>query len=158
MPERTGAKLWSSTLKEHLMKILLAVDGSEYTKKMLAYLATHEELFSASHKYTLITVQAQLPARARSAVGKEVVETYQREESEKILAPVSTFLTRHGIEAKSIAKVGHAAEIIAKAADTGKFDLLVMGSHGHGTLGNLVMGSVATKVLANSQVPVLLVR
>ncbi|MDP4770616.1 MAG: universal stress protein, partial [Limnohabitans sp.] len=38
------------------------------------------------------------------------------------------------------------------------FDLVVMGSHGHGTLGNLVMGSVATQVLANCKVPVLLVR
>jgi nucleotide-binding universal stress UspA family protein len=36
--------------------------------------------------------------------------------------------------------------------------LLVMGSHGHGTLGNLVMGSVATQVLAHCKVPVLLVR
>jgi nucleotide-binding universal stress UspA family protein len=140
------------------MKILLAVDGSEFTKKMLAYLATHDELFSTAHKYTLITVQPQLPVRARAAVGKEAVETYQREESEKILAPVSTFLTRHGINAKSITKVGHAGEIISKTADSGKFDMLVMGSHGHGTLGNLVMGSVATQVLAHCKVPVLLVR
>ncbi|MGV0959016.1 MAG: universal stress protein [Limnohabitans sp.] len=140
------------------MKILLAVDGSEYTKKMLAYLATHDELFGASNKYTLITVQPQLPQRARSVIGKEAVETYHREEAEKVLAPVSTFLTRHGIDAKSITKVGHAGEIISKAAESGKFDLLVMGSHGHGTLGNLVMGSVATQVLAHCKVPVLLVR
>ena len=140
------------------MKILLAVDGSEFTKKMLAYLATHDELFSTSNKYTLITAQAQLPARARAVVGKEVVETYQREESEKVLAPVSTFLTRHGIDAKSITKVGHAGEIISKTADSGKFDMVVMGSHGHGTLGNLVMGSVATQVLTHCKVPVLLVR
>jgi nucleotide-binding universal stress UspA family protein len=33
-----------------------------------------------------------------------------------------------------------------------------MGSHGHGTLGNLVMGSVATQVLAHCKAPVLLVR
>ena len=140
------------------MKILLAVDGSEFTKKMLAYLATHEELFGAANKYTLITVQPQLPARARAAVGKEVVEAYQREEAEKVLAPVSAFLTRHGIDAKSITKIGHAGEIISKTAESGKFDLLVMGSHGHGTLGNLVMGSVATQVLAHCKVPVLLVR
>jgi nucleotide-binding universal stress UspA family protein len=140
------------------MKILLAVDGSEFTKKMLAYLATHDELFGASNKYTLITVQPQLPPRARAAVGKEVVEAYQREEAEKVLAPVSTFLARHGIDAKSITKIGHAGEIISKAAESGKFDLLVMGSHGHGTLGNLVMGSVATQVLAHCKVPVLLVR
>ena len=33
-----------------------------------------------------------------------------------------------------------------------------MGSHGYGTLANLVMGSVATAVVANSEVPVLLMR
>ncbi|MBP6277808.1 MAG: universal stress protein [Limnohabitans sp.] len=140
------------------MKILLAVDGSDYTKKMLAYLTTHDELFSASNSYTLLTVQPQLPARARSVVGKEAVEAFQREESEKVLSPVTKFLVRHGIDAKTIAKVGHAGEIISKTADSGKFDLVVMGSHGHGTLGNLVMGSVATQVLAHCKVPVLLVR
>lgn len=140
------------------MKILLAVDGSEYTKKMLAYLTTHEELFSANNSYTLLTVNPQLPARARAAVGKEVVETFQREEAEKVLAPVTKFLLRHGIDAKTVSKVGHAGEIISKTADSGKFHLVVMGSHGHGTLGNLVMGSVATQVLAHCKVPVLLVR
>jgi nucleotide-binding universal stress UspA family protein len=140
------------------MKILLAVDGSPYTKKMLAYLATHDGLFNPEHDYTVFTVQPILPPRARAAVGKEIVDNYYAEESEKVLAPVAKFLLRHGINAKSSWKVGHAGECIAKLADSGKFDLLVMGSHGHGTLVNLVMGSVATKVLAHCKVPVLLVR
>ena len=140
------------------MKILLAVDGSDYTKKMLAYLSTHAELLSPSNSYTLLTVQAQLPPRARTAVGKEVVESYQREESEKVLGPVSKFLLRHEVNAKTLAKVGHAGEIISKTADSGKFDLVVMGSHGHGSWGNLIMGSVATQVLAHCKVPLLLVR
>ena len=140
------------------MKILLAVDGSSYTKKMLAYLTTHDELFSANNDYTVLTVQPALPPRARAAVGKEVVDGYYAEESEKVIASVSKFLTRHGLAAKSTWKVGPAGETIAKFADSGKFDLVVMGSHGHGALGNLVMGSVATQVLANCQVPLLLVR
>ncbi|MDE2616052.1 MAG: universal stress protein [Burkholderiales bacterium] len=140
------------------MKILLAVDGSEYTKKMLAYLTTHDSLFSADHSYTIFTAQPQLPPRARAAVGKEIVDKYHTEEAEKIVAPVSKFLARHGIEAKSQWKIGPAGETIAKVAESGKFDLVVMGSHGHGALGNLVMGSVATQVLAHCGVPVLLVR
>lgn len=139
------------------MKILLAVDGSPYTKKMLAYLATHE-LFTQGNEYTVFTVQPMLPPRARAAVGKEIVEQYYTDETEKILAPVTKFLLRHGIDAKTSWKVGHAGEAIAKFADSGKFDLLIMGSHGHGTLVNLVMGSVATAVLAHCKVPVLLVR
>lgn len=71
---------------------------------------------------------------------------------------MSKFLARHGIDAKSQWKVGHAGETIAKTAEAGKYDLVVMGSHGHTSLGNLVLGSVATQVLAHCSVPVLLVR
>ncbi|WP_053843774.1 universal stress protein [Paracidovorax avenae] len=141
------------------MKILLAVDGSAYTKKMLAYLATHDELLAGgTHDVTAITVQSPLPPRARAALGKDVVEKYYADEAEKVIGPVAKFLARHGITARRLVKTGPVGETIAKAADAGKFDLLVMGSHGHGALGQLVMGSVSTQVLASSRVPVLLVR
>jgi len=140
------------------MKILLAVDGSEYTKRMLAYLTTHDGLFTPDHDYTIFTAQPELPARARAAVGKEIVDKYHIEEAERILAPVSKFLLRHGIDAKSQWKIGPAGESIAKLAKSGKFDLVIMGSHGHGSMVNLVMGSITTKVLASCVVPVLLVR
>jgi len=140
------------------MKILLAVDGSAYTKKMLAYLVTHEQWLSSANSFTLLTVQPQLPPRARSVVGKEATDTWYREESEKVLGPATNFLMRHGINPKTVAKVGHAGETICKVADSGKFDMIIMGSHGHGVFGNLVMGSVATQVLSHSKVPVLMVR
>ena len=140
------------------MNILLAVDGSAYTKKMLAYLAAHDEMLGTSHSYTAITVQAALPPRARAALGKETVDSYYAEEGEKVLAPVVKFLARHGVRLKTVTKVGPAGETIAKVAESGKYDLIVMGTHGHGSLGKLVMGSVSTQVLANCQVPVLLVR
>ncbi|MCW5234384.1 universal stress protein [Verminephrobacter eiseniae] len=140
------------------MNILLAVDGSPYTKKMLAYLATHEELLGSQHTYTVLTVQPPLPARARAALGKEAVDSYHSEEADKILAPVCKFLARHALQTKRIAKVGPVGESIAKLADSGGFDLLVMGSHGHGALTTLVTGSVTAQVLAHSKLPVLLVR
>jgi nucleotide-binding universal stress UspA family protein len=140
------------------MKILLPVDGSAFTKKMLAYLATHPELFGPGNSYTLLAVQQPLPPRARAAVGAEIAQGFYAEEGEKVTTPVAKFLGQHGLPVKVVQKVGSAADIIAKTATAGKFDLVVMGSHGHGALGNLVMGSVATKVLAHCQTPVLLVR
>ncbi|MDP2264333.1 MAG: universal stress protein [Hydrogenophaga sp.] len=140
------------------MKILLAVDGSAYTKKMLAYLTTHDEVFGTDNSYTVYTVQAPLPPRARAAVGTEIAKGYYAEEAEKVTAPVVKFLARHGIQPQVVHKVGSPGELIAKAAEAGKFDLLLMGSHGHGALGALVMGSVTTQVLAHCKVPVLLVR
>ena len=140
------------------MKILLAVDGSAYTKKMLAYLANHDELFGGDNDFTAITVQAPQPPRARAAVGAEAANQYYEEEATKVTGTVAKFLKRHGIEPKLVHKVGAAGETIAKAATSGKYDLVIMGSHGHSALGNLVLGSVASKVLAQCQVPVLIVR
>ncbi len=140
------------------MKILLAVDGSPYTKKMLAYVTTHPEMFGGDNEFTLLSVQLMLPPRARLAVGKEAVDAYYIEESAKVLEPALKFMSRHELKVKGMSKVGHVAETIAKTADAGRYDLLVMGSHGHGALANLVMGSVATNVLAHCGVPVLLVR
>ena len=140
------------------MKILLAVDGSAYSKKMLAFLATHDAMFSPANDYTVFTAQAALPARARAAVGKAAVDAYYAEESERVLTPVSKFLLRHGINAKSSWKVGNAGALIAKLAEDGAFNMVVMGSHGQGAWANLIMGSVATQVLANCNVPVLMVR
>ena len=37
------------------MKILLAVDGSDYTRRMLSYLTTHDELLGPGHRYTALT-------------------------------------------------------------------------------------------------------
>ena len=106
----------------------------------------------------MLTVRAALPARAVSVAGREVVDDYHREESERVLAPVTKFLVRHGIDAKSSWKTGPIGVTIAKFAQSGKFDLLIMGSHGHGSLVNMVMGSVATQVLSQCEVPVLLIR
>ena len=140
------------------MKILLAVDGSAYTQKMLAYLTSHQEMLGTGHEYTIITVQPLLPPRARAALGKEVVEQYYDEESAKILQPVLEFLKGRGVEAQSISKVGPIADTIIHAAQDGKFDLIAMGTHGHGALGRLVVGSVSSQVLAGCTIPVLLIR
>lgn len=139
------------------MKILLAVDGSSYTKKMLAYLAAHE-LFSAKNEYTAFTAQLVLPTQARAALGKELVAKYYEDEGLRVMAPVTKYLARHGVTAHCLWKMGKPGELIAKMAEDGKFDLVVMGSHGHGALMNLVVGSVATQVLAGCKVPVLVVR
>ncbi|MBB2776996.1 UNVERIFIED_ORG: nucleotide-binding universal stress UspA family protein [Comamonas terrigena] len=141
------------------MKILLAVDGSPFTKKMLAYLAAHEELITAGrHEYTALTVQPSLPPRARAALSKDMVDEYYAEESAKVLDPVTKFLAQSGITVRTRAEIGPAGTTIAKIAEDDKFDLIIMGTHGHGSLGKLVMGSVSTQVLANCSVPVMLIR
>jgi nucleotide-binding universal stress UspA family protein len=140
------------------MKILAAVDGSPYSKRMLAYLAAHDEWLGAQHQYTLLTAVNALPPRAVAALDKATVKGFYDETAEKVFKPLRSFFEKQRIKASFVSKVGPAAEVIAEAATKGRYDLVIMGSHGHGTLANLVMGSVATKVLAHCATPVLLIR
>lgn len=140
------------------MKILVAVDGSSFTKRMLAYLTAHDEFPGRMHEYTVLHTVPPVPPRAAAVLDKQTLDDYYRDEAEKVFKPIRTFLTKQGMEAKYVHKIGPAGDTIANVADKGKFELLVMGSHGHGSLTNLVMGSVATKVLARCGTPVLLVR
>lgn len=139
------------------MKILIAVDGSEQTQRMLAYLAQHQ-LLSAGNAYTVLTVVPELPQRAASYVNADVVKGYYQEEADKVLEPVRAFFAQKGVSAQFAFKLGHPAHELAQAAEQGGYDLLALGSHGHGALGNLLMGSVATKVVSQCKVPVLLLR
>jgi nucleotide-binding universal stress UspA family protein len=140
------------------MKILVAADGSSYTKRMLAYLAAHDEWLGAQHTYTVLTVTAPVPPRAAAVLARDVLRAHYDEEAEKVLKPIRTFLGKQGVSASFVSKTGHPAETIAAVANKGNYDLLMMGSHGHGSLANLVLGSVATKVMALCSTPVLLVR
>jgi nucleotide-binding universal stress UspA family protein len=140
------------------MKILLAVDGSEYTGKMLDYVGGNRALFDTSHEYVLFNAQAPLPPHARSAVGANAAQEYHEEEARKVLEPAKAALQAKGLAATVGWKCGHVGESIAKFAEDGRFDMVIMGTHGHGALTRLVMGSVTSQVLAHCGVPVLLVR
>ena len=141
------------------MKILLAIDGSPYSKKMLAYLCAHDELINAGRNtFTALTVLPAIPPRARAVLSKEMVDEYYREEGVKVLDPVRKYLEQSSIFPKERLEVGHPGDIIASIAEDEKYDLIIMGTHGHGALGRLVMGSVSTQVLANCSVPVMLIR
>jgi nucleotide-binding universal stress UspA family protein len=141
------------------MRILVAADGSPFTKRMLGYLAAHDEWLGNRHSYTVLTVVPPVPPRAAAVLSKDVLDSYYTDEADKVFGPIREFFAqKKDLKVEFIAAHGHAAETIAKTADEGKYDLLMLGSHGHGALGNLVMGSVATKVVAQCGVPVLLVR
>ena len=139
------------------MKILLAVDGSDYTRKMLDYVTSHNALFDASHEYTLFTAQVPLPHPAIAVAGSGS-KGYHEQEAQKVLPPAIAALQATGLRVKSAWKTGPAGQAIGEFAQDGGYGLLIMGSHGHGTLARLVMGSVANQVLSHCNVPVLLIR
>ena len=140
------------------MKILLAVDGSPYTQKMLDFLTQHRDWLVASNEITVIHVTEPLPHRSAAGQTAEKVREMYLEDLALVLNPIRTFLSQHGVTAKFVSEVGLAGKHIAQAAQQGGFNLVIMGSHGHGAMTNLVMGSVATTVLSHCKTPVLLIR
>ena len=140
------------------MKILLPVDGSDFTTRMLGYLNTHGELLAGGHEYVLFTAVAPIPMRAARFLDSSIVDGYYSEQAEQVLRPVREFAVQHGWKFRACHAHGHAAEAIAEMVELEKPDLIVMGTHGQSSLGNMLLGSVVTGVLARCTVPVLLVR
>lgn len=140
------------------MKILLAADGSSYTKKALAFLVTNHEIAGGQGEVVVVNVQPAMPPRVKSMVGAGAVQDYHREEAEKVLRPIEKFLQRHDIAFTSRWAVGNPGAEIVKAAKKEKAQMIVMGTHGHGILGRAILGSVAQNVLTQIELPVLLVK
>jgi len=140
------------------MKILLAADGSTYTKKALAFLVTNHEIAGGDGEIVVVNVQPAMPPRVKSMVGATAVQDYHREEAEKVLKPIEKFLQRHGIAYTSRWAVGNPGVEIVKAAKKDKAQMIVMGTHGHGILGRAILGSVAQNVMTQIEIPVLLVK
>jgi nucleotide-binding universal stress UspA family protein len=140
------------------MKIVLAADGSSYTKKALAFLVTHEELAGGDGHLVVVNVQPTVPPRVKSMLGATAVNEYHADESAKVLKPIEKFLQRHDLGYTTRWSVGNPGQEIVKIAKKEKAHLIVMGTHGHGLLGRALMGSVAQNVMTECEIPVLLVK
>jgi len=140
------------------MKILLAADGSKFTKKALAFLVNHEGLAGPADELIVLHVQPPIPPRVKSLVGAGAVAGYHKEEAAKVLDPIGRFLKRHGLAFSVQWRVGPAAQEILAGAAREKAHMVVMGTHGHGLVGRALLGSVAQKVVTGCTMPVLLVK
>ncbi len=140
------------------MKILLPVDGSEFSRAAVDFVASRTTLIGTDPSVELVNVQLEVPARAARVVGKSVLSEYYAEESDKPLKPALKRLSKAGLNATARYLVGHPGEEISAAATRDKVDLIVMGSHGRSALKNLLLGSVTNNVLARTQLPLLVIR
>jgi nucleotide-binding universal stress UspA family protein len=141
------------------MKILAAMDGSPRAVNAIEGLIGHLSWFRESPQLTLVYVHVPVPYKGAAAwAGKETIHRYYDEESDLALAAVRARLDAAGITYAVEKRVGDPAHEIVALAAAGHFELIVLGTHGHTALQNLVMGSVATKVVAGTKVPVLLFR
>ena len=142
------------------MKILVATDGSKSALQAVKYASKLvRQLSSTSSSITLISVHDDTGLRhAKAFVGSDTVADYLRELSEKELKPAQKVLDAAGIKHDMEVRIGHVAQEIVQCAKAGKFDLIVLGAKGRSAIVDLLIGSVAQRVLATAEMPVLLTR
>jgi len=142
------------------VKILLAVDGSRHALKAVDSLIEHANWYRDKPVVELVTVHLPVPKLPRMGlvVGRSQIERYYSEEGKANLAAAGKKLKAAGIEFKERILVGPAAETIAAHANRYGCDVIYVGTHGRTAVGNLLLGSVATKLAQISRVPVMLVR
>jgi nucleotide-binding universal stress UspA family protein len=139
-------------------KILVALDFSDISDRLVTTAATMARAFGA--QLVLLHVSEPEPdfvgfdtgpLVVRSAVARDFRAEHQQLDSARALAAGT------GIETIALHIQGGLVEKILSQAETHEAELIVIGSHGHGALYDLLVGGVASGVLRGAKCPVLIV-
>lgn len=142
-----------------MLKVLLPVDGSPTavlaTQKLIDTLAWYKE----PPTIDLVAVHLPVPRvpNMGAFVSKEMIEKYYEDECEAMLAPSRKLLDAAGVKYTAHRLVGQIAETIVDRAAKSGSDMIYMGTRGMSALANMALGSVTTRVLHLSHIPVVLI-
>jgi nucleotide-binding universal stress UspA family protein len=137
-------------------RVLVPVDGSEPSRRAIDFLVTRLKR-SGPVEVVLLNVQPTPEIRAL-AMHRDVILTDLRQSAEKVLAEPCRRLDAAGIPCEERIEFGDVAPSIVKVAREEGCEQIIMGTHGRGAIAGLLLGSVATKVLHLTDVPVTLVK
>jgi nucleotide-binding universal stress UspA family protein len=141
--------------------ILVPWDGSEHCRRALDFLLKLLKQQTPAEVHVL-NVQHRTPLIDRIAGGRpsevQHAEEPALEAGRQLLAPAMDALKAAGIPHVSKVVVGDAPHAITDYAKAHHCEGIVMGTHGHGAVSTLMLGSVAHKVLHLTHVPVTFVR
>jgi nucleotide-binding universal stress UspA family protein len=138
-------------------KILVATDGSHSAAEALEFgieLATE-------HEADLILVHVVPAVDLIPVSGFGVSSAFPHEpsiEEQALLEDAAAVADEHDVRATTVLLTGNTVDEIVAYADSHNVDLIVVGSRGHGTIANALLGSVSRGILAESKRPVLIVR
>lgn len=138
-----------------IKKILVGFDGSPSS-----YKAFNEAVDLAVHLKTSITVLTVVQIPEFSPLLDEVDEALEQVKNK--LSPefkkIENTAKERGLDATCILLTGNPAETIIRYANERNFDLIIVGTWGLGRLKQLLIGSVAQKVVACANIPVMTIR
>ena len=141
------------------MKMLIAVDGSDAARRAIEVAGRLTRQMPAVEVLLLNVADPMVFYGELPPFDLEAVERAQRQHQDKLLAEAEAHARACGLQKLGVqGGSGQAAQEIVRVADERGVDQIVMGTHGRGAVGSLLLGSVAQRVLHLTKVPVLLVR
>ena len=142
------------------MKIIVAVDGSKYSIQAVRFLTGQPGWMREQPQVELVYVHPPVPKLSGlgSVVGKKQLEQYYQDEGGEALAAAKQLLDAAKVPYHAHILIGPPAETIVGYAKKSKADLLLIGHRGISAAASVMIGSVASKLLQLSPVPVLLVK
>ncbi|HYD79321.1 MAG TPA: universal stress protein [Paucimonas sp.] len=141
-----------------MLKVLLAVDGSDSASRAVAYAIKRAPAFKDGFQVHLINVQPSLHGSVSAFIDAAQIKQYHQEEGMKVLLPARGQLDAAGVSCLTHLFVGEPAEVIARLAKDLACDEIMLGTRGLSGISGLLVGSVATKVVHLADVPVLLIK
>lgn len=141
-----------------LKTILIPVDFSECSDGAVKYGYALAEAFGATvHLLHVVHDPYMMPwaAEGFAAPTGDLLTDWEAAARKRLLDLVSAGST---VQAQVATRVGPAQPEIVRYAASHGIDLIVLGTHGRGTLGHLLLGSVAERVVRTAACPVLTVR
>lgn len=142
-----------------MLRVTLAVDGSESSRRATRKLINSLSWYKGRPRIDLVAVQQPIPRFPNMSlvIADEAIERFYADESERMLASSKRLLDAAKVKYTAHKVVGSVAESIVEHAKKSKSDIIYMGTRGMTPLSNIVLGSVATRVLHLAHVPVVLV-
>ena len=142
-----------------MLKLLVATDGSDNANRAIDHVIKQASRYREPVEVHLLNVQHPVAGvNIKLFVSHEDLNAYYRDEGVAALKSAREKLDAAGIKHAFHIGVGNPAEVIVQYAGDKQCEQIVMGSRGMGAVSNLVLGSVATKVIHLANVPVLLVK
>lgn len=142
-----------------MARLLVAVDGSENSLRVIDFLIKESALYKDPIELHLLNAQMTLGGvNVKMFISSDSLNQYYKEEGEKALASARKKLDAAKIPFTPHISVGDPAEVIAAFVKSQGCDHILMGCRGLGAVSGLVLGSVATKVLHLTQVPITFIR
>lgn len=141
-----------------MKRVLIPVDGSQPAlHAVTALLATRA--YDPIERVDLLSVQIPLKSgKVGRGLSQDEINAYYQDEGRAALHEASRLLSQAGVPFDVHVEIGEPAETIARIADASGADEIFMGSRGLGSVSSLFMGSVATRVLHLTELPVTLVK